>query len=152
MRLSECVCVKKEYFASRLRALMKREGMTQKELAADLGLTPSAISLYCRGKAYPECLTLIEMSMIFGVSTDYLLTGVPANERNDTLTRSEAIRLNDMEHDTYTREENLAASFKPIVVDAIISAVNCLAILNELPAVGTKKAVAEIQNRPASAR
>lgn len=62
-------------FAKTLRALMDRDKLTQKDLASAIGLTPSAVSLYCTGKAYPECSVLIKIASHFGVSTDYLLTG-----------------------------------------------------------------------------
>lgn len=63
-------------FAKTLRALMDRDKLTQKDLASAIGLTPSAVSLYCTCKAYPECSVLIKIASHFGVSTDYLLTGI----------------------------------------------------------------------------
>ena len=66
----------KEGFAKRLRILMEQQNITQTALAAELGLSSSAISLYCTGKAYPEVSVLIKLASYLGVSTDYLLTGI----------------------------------------------------------------------------
>lgn len=63
-------------FANALRTLMDKNHLTQKDLASAIGLTSSAVSLYCTGKAYPECSVLIKIASYFGVSTDYLLTGI----------------------------------------------------------------------------
>lgn len=63
-------------FAYALRTLMDKNHLTQKDLASAIGLTSSAVSLYCTGKAYPECSVLIKIASYFGVSTDYLLTGI----------------------------------------------------------------------------
>ena len=82
----------KEGFAKRLRIIMARENVTQKALAAELGLTSSAVSLYCRGKAYPECEILVKIADIFGVTADYLLTGISPENKRD----SKNLGLSDM--------------------------------------------------------
>lgn len=65
----------KAEFARTLRSLMEREHLTQTALARELGLTSSAVSLWCTGRAYPEVSVLMKLASRFGVSTDYLLTG-----------------------------------------------------------------------------
>lgn len=74
----------REDFSKRLCALMRRENITQKALADYLNLTPASVSLYCRGKGYPECKTLIKIADFFGVTADFLLTGISPENKRDT--------------------------------------------------------------------
>lgn len=53
--------------------LMKTEGMTAKQLTTALGLAPSAISEWKKGKAKPSAEAIIKIADYFNVSTDYLL-------------------------------------------------------------------------------
>ena len=53
-----------------LRIEMK---ITQTELAKKLNTTQDTISLWELGKSYPDIFSLIKLSQIFNVSTDYLL-------------------------------------------------------------------------------
>ena len=66
----------KQAFGQRLRELMRKKKCTQEEIGRILGVTSSAISLYCRGLSYPECPALMKLASHFEVSTDYLLFGV----------------------------------------------------------------------------
>lgn len=60
-----------------LRTAMK---MTQFELGEKLRYSDKAISKWERGEAIPDAYVLKEMSVLFGVSVDYLLT--PHTERH----------------------------------------------------------------------
>ena len=53
--------------------LMKSNKLTQKELAARVGVTESAISYYVRGDRTPRSDVLTRIARAFGVTTDYLL-------------------------------------------------------------------------------
>lgn len=66
----------KKTFAKTLRALIADKKLSQRALAAKLGITYQAVSTWCSGKNYPECDMLIKLADFFGVSTDYLLTGI----------------------------------------------------------------------------
>lgn len=63
---------------TRIAALRRRAGISQKELARRLNVSTSAIGMYEQGRREPGADRLVEMAALFGVSTDYLLTGVPA--------------------------------------------------------------------------
>lgn len=63
----------------RIAALRREAGWSQSELAQKLQVSPSAIGMYEQGRREPSAATLVAMSQIFGVSTDYLLTGKPLN-------------------------------------------------------------------------
>lgn len=56
-----------------LRELRKAKSMKQSELAEKLGLSPSAIGMYEHGRRDPDNDTLVTISQIFDVTTDYLL-------------------------------------------------------------------------------
>lgn len=68
-------------FTDTLLRLMEKHPATgkrtsQKELADGLGVRQQTVSEYRRGMTYPGAKTLLTMADFFGVSTDYLLTGV----------------------------------------------------------------------------
>lgn len=63
---------------ARIAVLRREQGMSQGKLAALLGVSPSAIGMYEQGRREPSGEMLVAMSRIFGVTTDYLLTGQPA--------------------------------------------------------------------------
>ena len=58
---------------------MKNHGVTQLDLAKELGVTPQAVSLYATGKAGIDLTILSKLSRFFGASTDYLL-GMDTNK------------------------------------------------------------------------
>ncbi|HYL06410.1 MAG TPA: helix-turn-helix transcriptional regulator [Thermoanaerobaculia bacterium] len=60
---------------ARLRDLREERGWTQRELDSRLGILQSKLSKYESGTHQPSLRTLVRMSNLFGVSTDYLLTG-----------------------------------------------------------------------------
>lgn len=66
----------------RIAALRRDAQMSQSELAGRLQVSPSTIGMYEQGRREPSVDTLVAISRIFGVSTDYLLTGKPV-EKND---------------------------------------------------------------------
>ena len=57
----------------KLYSLRIEKKLTQKQLAAIIGLAISAVSSYESGSRYPSFETLIKLARIFHVSTDYLL-------------------------------------------------------------------------------
>ena len=58
----------------RIAELRKERKWTQLELAEKLFVTDKAVSKWEQGLGCPEPSTIVEISKIFGVSTDYLLT------------------------------------------------------------------------------
>ena len=60
-------------FSERLGALRRQRGLTQAELAAQLGLSKSAVSMYERGRREPELELLERMADLFEVSVSSLL-------------------------------------------------------------------------------
>lgn len=60
-------------FGERLRTLRKGQGLTQKQLADQLGVVKSVVSYYESGERYPSYDVLIKTASIFHTSTDWLL-------------------------------------------------------------------------------
>ncbi|MBQ6815746.1 MAG: helix-turn-helix transcriptional regulator [Clostridia bacterium] len=75
-------------FGDRLRKLRKERKLTQKELAALVGIKNSVISFYEVGDRTPSLEALIKLSKALRISTDVLL-GIEKNETIDVSGLSE---------------------------------------------------------------
>lgn len=62
-----------EIFAQRIRGLRVERGLGVRELAAKLGMSHTAISLYENRKRTPDIVTCKKFSDFFNVTGDYLL-------------------------------------------------------------------------------
>lgn len=60
-------------FGKILKELRLKAGLTQKELAAQIGITKSVISFYELQERVPSPAVLVKLAATFHVSTDYLL-------------------------------------------------------------------------------
>ncbi len=60
---------------TRIALLRRRVGLSQKDLAKQLSVSPSAVGMYEQDRRIPSPDLLVELARIFGVSTDFLLTG-----------------------------------------------------------------------------
>ena len=69
-------------FGKILKELRLKSGLTQKQLAAQMGVTKSLISFYELQERVPSPSVLVKLSAIFHVSTDYLL-GIATTKRLD---------------------------------------------------------------------
>lgn len=61
----------------RILLLRRGLGMSQAELARRLHISASAVGMYEQGRREPSLKGVVELSQVFGVSVDYLLTGRP---------------------------------------------------------------------------
>lgn len=59
----------------RIALLRRTAGLSQRRLAEQLRVSSSAVGMYEQGRRIPTAELLVEMAKLFGVSTDYLLTG-----------------------------------------------------------------------------
>lgn len=77
--------------ADKIIKLRKANGMTGEDLAEKMGVSRQAVSKWESGQALPDIKKIIEMSELFGVTTDYLLKDsgesehISGQEINDTL-------------------------------------------------------------------
>lgn len=87
-----------ERFGTRLKRLRKASDITQAELAAELGVEPSAVGKYENGiQSYPRVEVLIKIAEYFNVSIDYLVRGIESaatfeNHISGSLTNSALIQ------------------------------------------------------------
>ena len=68
-------------FSQILRALLTDNKLSGAELGRKIGVSKETISQYCKGNVEPKSGILIKLADYFGVSCDYLLTGVEHNDR-----------------------------------------------------------------------
>ena len=107
----------------RIAALRKNAHLSQAELARILGVSPSAVGMYEQGRREPSAAGLVALAHVFGVTTDYLLTGKPLNPPDQqALSRSlmncldTAQSQNQRRSDPLTRQE-LAALFAAMLLE-----------------------------------
>lgn len=60
-------------FGDKLKYLRQQAGLTQKQLADQLGVTKSVVSFYERSERTPSPDVLRKLAAVFHVSTDFLL-------------------------------------------------------------------------------
>ena len=65
--------------ADQIKLLREKMGITQAELSKRLGVTRSGVNAWEMGISVPSTQYIIELSLLFGVSTDYLL-GMPTQK------------------------------------------------------------------------
>ncbi len=110
---------------ARIAALRRDAGWSQAELGKRLKVSASAVGMYEQGRREPSGDTIIALSRIFGVTTDYLLTGSPiALPDQKAVTRlmrqsleSAQTALSGRKDQPFTRNE-LAALFAAMLTDA----------------------------------
>ena len=108
---------------ARIAALRRQAGMSQAQLAARLGVSPSAVGMYEQGRREPSGDVLVELGKIFGVSVDYLLTGNPSpreeeqlqNLLRDRIASADRI-LQERKDRPFTRQE-LAVLFAAMLIE-----------------------------------
>ena len=74
-------------FADKLIALRKKAGWSQEELAEQLGVTRQSVSKWEGAQSVPDIDKILQLSRLFGVTTDYLLKdeqAEPEYTENDT--------------------------------------------------------------------
>ena len=59
--------------ADKIKMLREKRGITQAELAKQLGITRSGVNAWEMGISVPSTHYVVELARYFGVSTDYLL-------------------------------------------------------------------------------
>ena len=100
---------------ARIAALRRDAGWSQAELGKRLKVSASAVGMYEQGRREPSADTLVALSEIFGVTTDYILTGRPIALRPSL--ESAQTALSTRRDQPFTRNE-LAALFAAMLTDA----------------------------------
>ena len=100
---------------ARIATLRRSRDMSQEALAKVLGISPSAVGMYEQGRREPSGAMLVAMAKIFGVSTDYLLTGKP-NQTEESVIR--AVLQQRLE-----RQSHRTGEFSPQELAVLLTAV-----------------------------
>ena len=72
--------------SKRITYLRKKYNYSQSELAAMLNISPSAMGMYEQGRRTPNLDLLTQLSNVFCVSLDYLITGSEFNQSEQSPT------------------------------------------------------------------
>ena len=67
---------------SKIQQLRKSNGMSQEELASKLTISRQAISKWELGESMPDTENIVQLSKLFGVTTDFLLIDKTENEND----------------------------------------------------------------------
>lgn len=59
--------------SERIRFLRLDMGLSQTKLAKELGVSQDTVSLWERGKSYPDAEMIIKLARFFNVPSDYIL-------------------------------------------------------------------------------
>lgn len=62
-----------QVLSSRLRILIRMRQVSQKEIAAETGISEAQVSAYVKGRYLPSLTTTVLMANALDVSVDYLL-------------------------------------------------------------------------------
>ena len=69
--------------ADKITALRKKAGWSQEELAEQLGVTRQSVSKWEGAQSVPDMDKVVQMSRLFGVTTDFLLNDELSEEEED---------------------------------------------------------------------
>ena len=83
-------------FDERLKSLRKKYGYTQVSLAETLGVSKGTVAMWETGKRTPDFETLIGLSDLFDVRTDYIL-GKSTDDSSAKLSEEETEQLGRLE-------------------------------------------------------
>ena len=71
-------------FSDKLIALRKKAGWSQEELAEQLGVTRQSVSKWEGAQSVPDMDKVVQMSRLFGVTTDFLIKDELSEEEDCT--------------------------------------------------------------------
>ena len=119
-----------------LRELIEKNNTTIQAVANQIGITRQAVSQYCNGETQPNGETLLKIADYFGVSCDYLLRGVSA----ENIEMHEQLGLSDDAIEVLKAVKNIdkISKFEHSTCDLISDVVlllkktSCFQVLREL--------------------
>src|SRR5699024_9672078 len=85
--------MKQQTLDATIAALRKERGMTQLQLANQMGVTDKAVSKWERDLSFPDAASLPKLAETLGVSVDELMQGGPAEPAPGQAPAAEAARL-----------------------------------------------------------
>ena len=124
--------------ADKIIRLRKKNGLTQEELADKMNVSRQAVSKWEGAQTIPDLEKILQLSTLFGVTTDYLLKDEIEDEEltNDTSADTTVKRISIEEANAYI-EQRKKASWRIAIATflCILSPITLivLGILSELP-------------------
>ena len=124
--------------ADKIIRLRKKNGLTQEELADKMNVSRQAVSKWESAQTIPDLEKILQLSTLFGVTTDYLLKDEIEDEEltNDTSADTTVKRISIEEANAYI-EQRKKASWRIAIATflCILSPITLivLGILSELP-------------------
>lgn len=116
--------------ADKITTLRKKEGMTQEDLAQEIGVSRQSVSKWEASMSMPDLDKIMKLSRIFGVSTDFLLNDdlgmeeIIVDQKNEDIAKTIDLDLLNDYFDTYEK----IAKYTPAGVGlAIISPIAYMA-------------------------
>lgn len=109
-------------FRDRIKELRQEKNISAAGLAESLGKSESAIRMWEAGKNKPDADTLIELSKMFGYTTDYLL-GLEVNARSENVPIGNLFGLSDKSIDVLTSLSNAHNSTNEILLINVLNAI-----------------------------
>ena len=106
-------------FGEFLYELRKEKGMTQADLAENLGVTNKAVSKWETGEAMPETALLLPISRIFDVSVDELLAGRRTETEGEGAAEDKTERI---EGHLLTRDKNGSSGTRADKIGGLVCA------------------------------
>lgn len=74
---------KNNTMGERIRELLERKNLTQKDLANKAGITEAATSHYIKGDRIPRSTVLTKIAIALDTTPEYLLEGIPSDARGE---------------------------------------------------------------------
>lgn len=123
--------------------LLLKYGVSAYKVSKDTGVTQATLSTWKAGKTTPSSETLQKLANYFGVTVDYLMTGVNSDEKTATITpkdeRDIAKKLDkimmDIENNDdaplYYNGKEIDELSKSLLKDALESAMRQMKIINK---------------------
>lgn len=123
--------------------LLQKFGVTAYKVSKSTGVTQASLSTWKSGKSTPSSETLQKIANYFGVTVDYLMTGIESDEKKPVITpkdeRDIAKKLNKIMADIdnnddsplYYNGEEIDDLSKSLLRDAIESAMRQMKIINK---------------------
>ena len=115
----------------RIKELRTERGITQQQLAAELGVSGMTISNYEQGTRKPDSDIIIKAAKYFGVSSDYLL-GIINTKDKKNIDVGKSLGLNDFSIDaleiSFNENDNIAGE----IINNIINTTSFLRLEKEI--------------------
>lgn len=99
---------------SRLKLMRSRKGLTQEQVAEQVGVSRQAVAKWEKGETLPDIESCVRLADLFGVPLDALVRGIKENEpREDGKQLFGCVRMNEKGQITLPVQVREAFGLKP---------------------------------------